>query len=100
MMKPFKGHSGQTHCMKKKLIKEGHKFFSMCDVETGHVFKILPNGHLKNCTICDTVLSLVGILPSVASGHCNDCVVAMDNCFTWSKVVDRKWTLSCWNNKM
>lgn len=48
MMKLFKGCSAQTHQMKKKPIKEGYKFFALCNQETGFVFDFFPDGQLEN----------------------------------------------------
>lgn len=84
MMKLFKGRSGQTHRMKNKPIKEGYKFFAICDSQTGYVFEFLPNGRLQQMSTHDIILSLVGQLPI----HQNiNYVVAMDNYFTWSRVL-------------
>jgi hypothetical protein len=85
MMKLFKGRSGETHRMKNKPIKEGYKFFALCDALTGFVYEMLPNGRLQNTTTHDTVLSLVGMIPGVGTN--DNYVVAMDNYFTWAKVM-------------
>ena len=44
MMKLFKGRSKQTYRMKKKPIKEGYKFFALCDAHTGFVYYFMPSG--------------------------------------------------------
>ena len=44
MMKLFKGQSKQTYCMKKMQIKEGYKFFALCDACTGFVYYFMPLG--------------------------------------------------------
>lgn len=44
MMRLFKGWSGQTHRMKNEPIKEGCKFFSLCDTKTGFACALLPDG--------------------------------------------------------
>lgn len=41
MMMFFKGWSNMTHHMKYKLIKEGFKFYAMCDVATGFIYFFL-----------------------------------------------------------
>ena len=40
MMKKFKGRSAQTHKMKNKPIKQGYKFFSVCDSSSGYIWNI------------------------------------------------------------
>ena len=44
MMKLFKGRSKMTYRMKKKPIKEGYKFYAICDASTGFIYFILPDG--------------------------------------------------------
>lgn len=44
MMKLFKGRSKQTHRMKNKPIKEGYKFYAMCDTKNGFIWHCNPDG--------------------------------------------------------
>ena len=83
MMKKFKGRSGQTCRMKNKPVKEGFKFFSLCDVESGYVFDMIPDGRLAKSTIFDTVMMLVTLIPDQET---HNYVIGMDNYFTWSRV--------------
>ena len=57
----------------------------MCDVETGFVCKMSPNGCLEKHMTCNIALSLVGMLPGSTPELPNNCAIAMDNCFTWAK---------------
>lgn len=84
MMKRFKGRSGQTHRMKGKPIKEGFKFFSICDTETGFVYDMIPDGRLEKSSTHDIVVYLVSLLPSLGIFNY---IVCMDNYFTWNRVV-------------
>jgi hypothetical protein len=85
MMKLFKGRSGQTIRMKNKPIKEGYKFFAICDASTGYVWDLIPDGRLVKMTIADTVLELVATLPR---RHDLKYVVGMDNYFTYPKILE------------
>ena len=64
MMKRFKGRSGQTHRMKHQPIKEGYKFFSLRDAETGFVYDMSPNGRLQSMTFHD----MKAVAPRIAHG--------------------------------
>ena len=85
MMKGFKGRSPQTHRMKNKPIKEGFKFFAICDAETGYVYDFIPDGRLEKSTTSDYVTMLAGSLPEVNKYNY---VIGMDNYFTWPKVME------------
>jgi hypothetical protein len=85
MMKLFKGRSGQTIRMKNKPIKEGYKFFAICDSSTGYVWDLIPDGRLVKTTIADTVLELVKSLPGRGDLKY---VVGMDNYFTYPKILE------------
>ena len=65
MMKLFKGRSNMTYRMKKKPIKEGFKFFAMCDSHNGFVYYFLPSGlnEKKKRTIAETVVKMAKRLP-------------------------------------
>ena len=76
MMKLFKGRSSQTHRMKNKPIKEGYKFFALCDNATGFVYDFLPDGRYEKTTTYGTVINLVGSLPEQGS---RAYVIGMDN---------------------
>lgn len=84
MMKLFKGRSAQTARMKGKPIKEGYKFWALCDAETGYVYDFIPDGRLASRTIHDVVISLAFMIP-VSISH--NYVIAMDNYFTRQKVM-------------
>ena len=84
MMKRFKGRSSQTARMKNKPIKEGYKFFAICDSLTGFVFDMVPNGRFDKASTHDIVVLLAAVLPE--KGRYNY-VIAMDNYFTWKRVV-------------
>ena len=84
MMKRFKGRSGQTARMKGKPIKEGYKFWALCDATTGYVYEFFLDGRQQKQTIYDTVIGLAITLPNSPQ---NNFVIAMDNYFTWQKVV-------------
>ena len=84
MMKRYKGRSGQKTKMKNKPIKEGYKFFALCDAETGYIYHMMPNGRLEKTTTHDVVMMLACTIPT-SSFH--NYVIGMDNYFTWSKVM-------------
>lgn len=84
MMKLFKGRSAQTARMKNKPIKEGFKFFSLCDCQTGYIWNIIPDGRLVKTTIYDVVMELVRSIPKKESVRY---VVGMDNYFTYPKIL-------------
>jgi hypothetical protein len=84
MMTKFKGRSGQTSRMKNKPIKEGFKFFSLCDSSTGYVWNFIPDGRLVKWTIADIVLTLTKSIPRRQELRY---VVAMDNYFTYAKIL-------------
>ena len=85
MMKRFKGRSGQTHRMKNKPIKEGYKFFALCNVETGFVWNMIPDGRLERSSTHDYVHLLAGTLPETDKYNY---VIGMDNYFTWPRVME------------
>ena len=84
MMKRFKGRSSQTYRMKAKPIKQGYKFFSICDASTGYVWHMIPDGYQEKTTIKDIVLELASSLPRRETLRY---VVGMDNYFTYSAVI-------------
>ena len=100
MMKLFKGRSRMTHRMKKKPIKEGFKYFSLCDSDTGFVWHFVPDGRsddkkLKGDTV-ECCVNLVQTLPHRKTKHTLDnnkrtlqYVVVMDNYFTMSRTLLR-----------
>jgi hypothetical protein len=86
-MKKFKGRSSQTHRMKNKPIKEGFKFFALCDTGTGFVFHSNPDGRgERGGTLGDTVKVLIKSLPR--RGELQH-VIAMDNLFTARQVMEQ-----------
>ena len=86
MMKLFKGQSNQTYCMKKKPIKEGYKFFVLCDACTGFVCYFMPLGlnKKKKRTIVDSVTKIIKKIPMRST---KQYVVTMDNYFTSHKTM-------------
>ena len=85
-MKKFKGRSAQTERMKNKPIKEGFKFFALCDTTEGYVYHFVPNGRLEETRIADTVLELVRTLPDCENKRY---VCGMDNYFTLPRTLAR-----------
>src|SRR6056300_271631 len=83
-MKKFKGRSAQTVRMKNKPIKEGFKFFAICDATEGFVYAFKPSGRLEETRIASKVVSLAKRLPRRDN---LSYVVAMDNYFTLPKAV-------------
>ena len=71
--------------MKCKPIKEGYKFFSLCCSNTGFIYNIISDGQLVKSTIESNVLSLTKSLPLC---DLMKYVVAMDNYFTYPKILD------------
>lgn len=69
--------------MKKKPIKEGYKFFYLCNAYTGFCYVTYPNG-LKDNTggIWEQVVNFVQFLPSSKTKHY---VAMMDSYFTCPK---------------
>ena len=85
MMKKFKGRSINTHKMRGKPIKEGFKFFAICDSLSGYVFDFFPDGRNADKTnVYDNVMRLIDTLPLRDT---KKYVVVMDNYFTTPKVL-------------
>lgn len=64
MIKLFKGRSDMTHQMKKKPIKEGYKFFTLCDTQAGFCYVSFPDGLKdKSGMIWEKAVNLVHFLP-------------------------------------
>ena len=91
MMKLFKGRSHMTVRMKCKPIKEGFKFYAICDSSTGFVYHFIPDGlrDKQKGTIVDSVLKMVRTLPNrrSAGNRKRTYVIAMDNYFTYAKTM-------------
>ena len=70
-----------TFWMKKKPIKEGFKFFAMCDASNGFVYYFLLSrlNEKKKRTIADTVVKMDKRLPGWRR---KQYVITMDNYFT------------------
>lgn len=83
-MKKFKGRSAQTVRMKNKPIKEGFKFFAICDATEGFVYGFKPSGRLQETRIADTVVGLAKELPRRDE---LSYVIGMDNYFTLGKAI-------------
>jgi hypothetical protein len=81
MMKRFKGLSS-----KNKPIKEGYKFFALCDSFTGFIYNLIPDGRLEKSTIYEYVINLVESLPLRDT---KKYLVAMDNYFTYPKILKK-----------
>ena len=86
MMKLFKGRSNMTFRMKCKPIKEGFKFYAMCDAGTGFIYFFLPDGlkEKKKKTIAEKVAQMVRRLPQRKE---KQYIAVMDNYFTWPKTI-------------
>ena len=69
-MKKFKGRSSQTVRMKNKPIKEGFKFFALCDATTGFVYAFKPSGRLEENKITAMVIALTKSLPDCDKKKC------------------------------
>ena len=55
--------------MKNKPIKEGFKFFALCDAKTGYVFSFMPDGQVETNTIAKNIEELVIVLPENEKGY-------------------------------
>ncbi len=85
MMKRFKGRSKDTHRMKHKPIKEGFKFWALCDSSTGYCYSYFPAGRWSEKTnIKNTVMRLVETIPR---RDVLKYIVTMDNYFTLGSVL-------------
>ena len=71
--------------MKNKPIKQGFKFFALCDATEGYVYAFIPAGRLEDKNIKDTVINLAEQLPK--RGELSY-VIGMDNYFTLPKAID------------
>ena len=88
-MKRFKGRSAQTFRMKNEPVKEGCKFWAICDASTGFCYKVMPAARVGRADeegrkVIDSVLSLIDSIPHREN---KKHVVGMDNCFTWPRVI-------------
>jgi hypothetical protein len=72
--------------MKKKPIKEGYKFYALCDASTGFVYCFVPDGlrEKKKKKIFEKVISMARTLPGRGK---RQYVITMDNLFTYSKTM-------------
>ena len=89
MMKIFKGRSIQTFRMKNKPVKEGYKFWAICDSATGYCYKFMPAARIGRADeegrkVIDSTLALIKALPLRDT---KKYVVAMDNYFTWPRTM-------------
>lgn len=84
MMKKFKGRSSQTHRMAKKPIKEGYKFYALCDSSSGFIYEFFPDGRMEKNTIAGSVGKLIDCIPRRNELQY---VVTMDNFFTTPRVM-------------
>ena len=74
-----------THQMKKKPIKEGYKFFALCDAQTGFCYVTFPDGLKDNSgMIWEKVVNLVRFLPERGK---RPYVAVMDNYFTQARTI-------------
>ena len=85
MMNLFKGRSIQTYRMQSKPIKEGYKFFALCDQSTGYVFDFIPDGRKVSNPILDMITSMVDLLLMKDSLYY---LIGMDNYFTTERVLE------------
>ena len=86
MMKLFKGRSNMTWRMKCKPIKEGYKFYAMCDARTGFIYFFFPDGlkEKNKKSIAQKVIQMVRRLPDRKN---KQYVAVMDNYFTFPKTI-------------
>jgi hypothetical protein len=72
--------------MKKKPIKEGYKFYALCDASTGFVYCFVPDGlrEKKKKKIFEKVLSMAKTLHGRGK---RQYVIKMDNYITYSKTM-------------
>ena len=94
MMARFKGRSAETYRMKKKPIKSGFKFFSLCCAETGFVWHLLPHDRVSDtkqtgCGVADQFLKLIKTLPGPGKARAKKYVVGADNYFTYPEVLTK-----------
>ena len=74
-----------THWMKKKPIKEGYKFFALCDAQTGFCYVTFPDGLKdKSGMIWEKVVNLVCFLPERGK---QPYIAVMDNYFTQASTI-------------
>ena len=74
-----------THRMKKKPIKEGYKFFALCDAQTGFCYVTFPDGLKdKSGMIWEKVVNLVCFLPECGK---RKYIAVMDNYFTQARTI-------------
>ena len=87
MMQRFKGKSKETYRMRGKPIREGYKYFSLCDAESKFIWRMLPYGRVAHKVgIIQTVVDLVKSLPDRPA---KQYVVTMDNYFTYDKAINK-----------
>ena len=72
--------------MKKKLIKEGYKFFALCDASTGFVYYFMPLrlNEKKKKIVVDSVTKIIKKIPMRST---KQYIVTMDNYFTSHKTM-------------
>ena len=84
-----------TYWIKCKPIKEGYKFYAVCDAQTGFVYFFLPDGlkEKKKKTIAQKVVQMVRQLPQRKNWQY---IAVMDNYFTWPKTIvgNRKYNVA------
>ena len=87
MMYRFKGKSKETYRMRGKPIREGYKYFSLCDAATKFIWRMFPYGRVSTkCGIIKTVTDLVKTLPDRGN---KQYVAAMDNYFTYDSAINK-----------
>lgn len=87
MMARFKGRSRETYRMRGKPIREGYKFFSLCDAQSKFIWRMFPYGRVSHKHgIIKTVVDLVTSLPDRGV---KQYVCAMDNYFTWDGAINK-----------
>lgn len=74
-----------THQMKKKPIKEGYKFFALCDAQTGFCYVAFPDSLKdKSGMIWEKVVNLVHFLPDPGK---RPYIAVMDDYFTQARTI-------------
>lgn len=93
-MQRFKGRSTETYRMKNKPVKEGFKFWGLCDSKTGYLVNFTPCGrtasafdeyplHLNSKILSFVIFLLQPLRDSPPPGRVT---LVMDNYFTTQKV--------------
>ena len=73
--------------MKQKTIKEGYKFWSICCVQSGFCWKIIPAACVGNEEGRQIIKFMLSLIESLPLRDTKKYVCGLDNLFTWSRVL-------------